>query len=29
VVLPHDTGVPTYARLDKVRVDKVLPGYEV
>jgi 6-phosphofructokinase len=29
VVLPHDTGVPVYARLDKVRVDKVLPGYEV
>src|ERR1700722_3920967 len=29
VVLPHDTGVPTYARLDKVRVDKVLPAYEV
>ena len=23
--LPHDTGVPVYARLDKVRVDKVLP----
>ena len=29
VVLPHDAGVPTYARLDKVRVDKVLPAYEV
>jgi ATP-dependent phosphofructokinase / diphosphate-dependent phosphofructokinase len=29
VTLPHDTGVPTYARLDKVRVDKVLPAYEV
>ena len=29
VVLPHDTGVPVYARLDKVRVDKVLPAYEV
>jgi 6-phosphofructokinase 1 len=29
VVLPYDTGVPTYARLDKVRVDKVLPAYEV
>ncbi|HEY1792704.1 MAG TPA: 6-phosphofructokinase [Opitutaceae bacterium] len=29
VTLPHDTGVPTYARLDKVRVDKSLPAYEV
>jgi len=29
VVLPYDTGVPTYARLDKVRVEKVLPAYEV
>ena len=29
VVLPYDTGVPTYAKLDKVRVDKVLPAYEV
>jgi 6-phosphofructokinase len=29
VTLPHDTGVPVYARLDKVRVDKVLPAYEV
>ena len=29
VVLPQDAGVPTYARLDKVRVDKVLPAYEV
>ncbi len=29
VALPHDAGVPTYARLDKVRVDKVLPAYEV
>ncbi len=29
VVLPHDAGVPTYARLDKVRVDKALPAYEV
>jgi 6-phosphofructokinase 1 len=29
VVLPHDAGVPTYARLDKVRADKVLPAYEV
>ena len=29
VTLPYDTGVPVYARLDKVRVDKVLPAYEV
>jgi 6-phosphofructokinase 1 len=29
VVLPHDAGVPVYARLDKVRVDKTLPPYEV
>ncbi|MFM1851787.1 MAG: hypothetical protein RIS54_1471 [Verrucomicrobiota bacterium] len=26
--VPHDNGLPAYARLDKVRVDKVLPGYE-
>ncbi len=29
VALPHDNGVPVFARLDKVRVDKVLPAYEV
>jgi 6-phosphofructokinase 1 len=29
VVLPHDAGVPMYARLDKVRIDKTLPPYEV
>ena len=29
VVLPHDGGVPVFARLEKVRVDKVLPAYEV
>ncbi len=29
VTLPYDTGVPVYARLDKVRVDKVLAAYEV
>ena len=29
VTVPYDNGVPTYARLDKVRVDKVLPAYEV
>jgi 6-phosphofructokinase len=28
VTVPHDNGVPTYARLDKVRADKVLPPYE-
>ncbi|MCC6415960.1 MAG: diphosphate--fructose-6-phosphate 1-phosphotransferase, partial [Opitutaceae bacterium] len=27
-VVPHDNGLPVYARLDKVRVDKVLPAYE-
>jgi ATP-dependent phosphofructokinase / diphosphate-dependent phosphofructokinase len=29
VTVPYDTGVPTYARLDKVRVEKTLPAYEV
>ena len=29
VTVPYDSGVPTYAKLDKVRVDKVLPAYEV
>ena len=29
VVIPHDGGVPVFARLDKVRVDKLLPAYEV
>jgi ATP-dependent phosphofructokinase / diphosphate-dependent phosphofructokinase len=28
VTLPHDSGVPMFARLDKVRVDKQLGGYE-
>ena len=27
VVVPHDNGVPVYARLDKVRVEKTLPAY--
>jgi 6-phosphofructokinase len=27
VAIPHDNGVPTFARLDKVRVDKTLPAY--
>jgi 6-phosphofructokinase len=29
VTVPYDNGVPTYARLDKVRVEKTLPAYEV
>jgi 6-phosphofructokinase 1 len=29
ITLPHDGGVPVFARLEKVRVDKVLPAYEV
>jgi 6-phosphofructokinase len=29
VVVPHDAGVPVFARLEKVRVDKSLPAYEV
>jgi 6-phosphofructokinase 1 len=29
IVLPHDGGVPVFARLEKMRVDKVLPAYEV
>lgn len=28
VTIPHENGVPVFARLDKARVDKVLPGYE-
>jgi 6-phosphofructokinase 1 len=28
VTLPHDAGVPLFARLDKVRIDKSLPAYE-
>jgi 6-phosphofructokinase 1 len=28
VAIPHDTGVPLFARLDKVRIDKSLPAYE-
>ncbi|HRI82222.1 MAG TPA: 6-phosphofructokinase, partial [Opitutaceae bacterium] len=27
--LPHDNGLPVYARLDKVRVDKTLPAYGI
>jgi len=29
ITLPYDSGVPVYARLDKVRVEKTLPPYEV
>ena len=29
VAVPYDTGAPVFARLDKVRVDKTLPAYEV
>jgi 6-phosphofructokinase 1 len=29
VSIPHENGVPTFARLKKVRVDKTLPAYEV
>ena len=29
IVVPHENGVPNYARLDRVTVDKVLPPYEV
>jgi len=29
VAVPYENGVPTYARLDKVRVEKLLPAYEV
>jgi 6-phosphofructokinase 1 len=29
IVVPHENGVPNYARLDRVAVDKVLPPYEV
>lgn len=29
VTVPHDQGVPVFARLEKSRVDKVLPAYEV
>jgi 6-phosphofructokinase len=29
VVVPHDNGMPVFARLEKVRVEKILPAYEV
>jgi 6-phosphofructokinase 1 len=29
VAVPHDAGVPVFARLEKVRIDKSLPAYEV
>jgi 6-phosphofructokinase len=28
ITVPYDNGVPVFARLDKSRVDKVLPAYE-
>ena len=28
ITIPHENGVPVFARLDKARVDKSLPGYE-
>jgi ATP-dependent phosphofructokinase / diphosphate-dependent phosphofructokinase len=28
ITIPYDTGVPIFARLDKVRVDKSLPAFE-
>lgn len=28
IVVPHENGVPVFARLDKVRVDRVLPPFE-
>jgi ATP-dependent phosphofructokinase / diphosphate-dependent phosphofructokinase len=28
VTIPHDMGVPVFAKLDRVRVDKQLPAYE-
>lgn len=28
ITIPHDNGVPVFARLDKSRADKVLPAYE-
>jgi 6-phosphofructokinase 1 len=27
VTVPHENGVPTFARLEKVRIDKVLPAF--
>lgn len=29
VSVPHENGVPVFARLDRVRVEKLLPAYEV
>ena len=29
IALPFDNGVPVYARLDKIRADKLLPAYEI
>ena len=27
--VPYENGLPIFAKLDKVRVDKQLPGYEI
>jgi len=29
VVVPYDNGLPAFARLEKHRVEKILPQYEV
>jgi 6-phosphofructokinase 1 len=29
VAVPHDNGLPVYARLDKVRVDRLLSAYDI
>jgi 6-phosphofructokinase 1 len=29
ITIPHDNGMPVFARLEKARVEKVLPAYEV
>ena len=28
VEIPHENGIPVYARLDKIRVEKTLAPYE-
>jgi 6-phosphofructokinase 1 len=28
VTIPHHDGMPVFARLEKMRIDKVLPAYE-
>jgi len=29
IAMPYDTGLPAFAHLDKVRIDKLLAPYEV